>query len=175
MNNTLPLKYFENTKYQAVEIPYKDNKLSIIIFLPKSTTGIEDFENSLSFDQYLETTNSFENETVQLSFPKFTTSCDFTLNKSLSDLGMSIAFDDQMADFSGMTGNKDLYIGWVVHKAYIEVIEEGTEAAAATAVIMETKSLKQNFRADHPFLFIIRDTETGSILFIGKIIKPAMK
>jgi serpin B len=97
----------------------------------------------------------------------------FTLNEVLIALGMTDAFGDK-ADFSGMDGTKELLISKVLHKAFIEVNEEGTEAAAATAVVMKLRAMPQSieFRADHPFLFIIRENQTGAILFMGRMLKP---
>jgi serpin B len=95
----------------------------------------------------------------------------FNLNDSLKSMGMKDAFSSD-ADFSGMTGMRDLFISAVLHKAFIEINEEGTEAAAATAVIMG-RSLRKVFRADHPFIFMIKDNRTGSILFMGRIVNPA--
>ena len=104
--------------------------------------------------------------------------CEFQLGSALADMGMPIAFTGE-ADFSGMTGEKDLFISRVVHKAFVDVSEEGTEAAAATGVMMEMGVSVQPllppavFRADHPFLFIIRDNHSGSILFIGRVVDPS--
>jgi serpin B len=118
---------------------------------------------------------------VIVYLPKFKmTWGTFELNKSLIALGMPYAFDvpPNTADFSGMNGNKDLSIAYVFHKAFVEVNEEGTEAAAATAVIMTLKSAPHSspvFHADHPFLFVIRDNRSGSILFMGRVMNPTMQ
>jgi serpin B len=114
---------------------------------------------------------------VQVSLPKFKLTGEFQLNQVLSDLGMPSAFDLDLADFSGMTGIRDLYIAAVVHKAFVEVEEKGTEAAAATAVVMAARGVMHAprptvFRADHPFVFLIRDVRTGAILFLGRLVRP---
>jgi len=175
MNNTLSLKYFEDKTLQTIEIPYKTNKFSMIIILPKSDSDIDAIEKSINYDKYVQILGSLKNETVELSIPKFKTTCELSLENTLQKLGMPISFSN-LADFSGMTGHKDLKIDLVIHKAYIDNTEEGTEAAAATAVIMKTMSMQpmQNkiFKADHPFLFVIKEAETGSILFMGKVINP---
>lgn len=177
MNNTLRLKYFEDETSQAIEIPYEENKFSMILILPKSDSDLEAVDRSINYDKYVQLSESLKDETVELSIPKFKTTQELLLKETLTKLGMSISFSD-LADFSAMTGYKNLKIDKVIHKAFIDVTEEGTEAAAATAVIMTRKSVQtiQNklFKADHPFLFIIKETETGSILFMGKVINPNM-
>jgi serpin B len=177
MNNTLGLNYFEDETMQTIEIPYEGNKFSMIIILPKSGSDIEAVEKSMNDDRYLQIAGSLKYETVQLSMPKFKTTCKYYLNETLLKLGMTISFSDY-ADFSGMTGSRDLKIDEVIHQAYIDVSEKVTEAAAATAVFMRTMSANtiQNkvFIADHPFMFMITETETGSILFMGKVMNPGI-
>lgn len=111
---------------------------------------------------------------VRVFLPKFKTTTRFYLNNPLIAMGMPNAFDENLADFSGIMGKKDLYISKVIHKAFVDVNEEGTEAAAATAVVMSTKSFSRNveFRADHPFVFTIMDRKSGSILFLGRLMDP---
>jgi serpin B len=113
---------------------------------------------------------------VDVFLPKFKTAQEFILNDALAALGMTDAFGGN-ADFSGMTGVKDLCISAVIHKAFVDVNEQGTEAAAATAVTMRTLALREPptpviFRADHPFLFMIRENSSGSILFMGRLVNP---
>ncbi|MFH1319744.1 MAG: serpin family protein [Bacteroidota bacterium] len=176
MNRKADLKYFENDNLQVIELPYTANKTSMVIFLPKDIEGINELENSFNYETYSNNINSLQTETVVLSIPKFKTMDKFGLAPTLSDMGMPIAFRGR-ANFSGMTGKRDLFIAKVIHKAFIEVSEEGTEAAAATAVIMQKKAIinpvpQKVFKADHPFIFVIKDNETGSILFMGKIVNP---
>lgn len=111
---------------------------------------------------------------VSLSFPKFKFESEFKLKSSLSQMGMPIAFSDK-ADFTRMSKKPDLKIDEVYHKAFVEVSEEGTEAAAATAVVVVRKSfaVPEKFIANRPFLFLIRENETGNILFMGRVVNPA--
>jgi serpin B len=108
--------------------------------------------------------------------PKFNFDSDFGLKEALSDLGMPVAFDPNNADFSGMDGSHNLFISDVIHKAYVSVDENGTEAAAATGVIVGTTAMPidiVDLTIDHPFIFFIRDIQTGAILFIGRVMNPA--
>ena len=114
-------------------------------------------------------------EQIALAMPKFEFDSSFGLVKTLAELGMPIAFTTD-ADFSGMTGNDDLFIGDVIHKAFVSVDESGTEAAAATAVVMEMTAIPQpplEVSIDRPFIFLIRDTETGTVLFVGRVLDPS--
>jgi len=174
MSQKTKFKYNDFGDFSAIELPYEGNDLSMIIFLPKEIDGIAEFERNLTNDNVKNwidrLSNSYESE-ILVSLPKFKTTCEFELADILAEMGMPHAFAG--ADFSGMTGKKDLFISKVIHKAFVDVNEEGTEAAAATAVVMEkgiSRSLR--FRADHPFVFLIRENQTGSILFIGKIADP---
>ena len=137
------------------------------------------FQN-FEFDSGREKLNSIfasmQSTPIVLGLPKFTFTTDFSLRDQLQSLGMTDAFDPNKADFSGMTGNHDLYIGDVIHKAFVAVDEKGTEAAAATAVIMEAAMApmqKIHLTVDHPFIFVIRDLTSGQILFIGRVLNPA--
>ena len=170
-------KYKDFDEFCALELPYEGNDLSMIIFLPKEIDGLAEFEKDLTNDNVQiwidELMGSHETE-VLVSIPKFKTTCEFELSETLYDMGMPSAFSLPPADFSGMTGTKDLFISKVIHKAYVDVNEEGTEAAAATAVVMmkSVAVMPLIFRADHPFMFLIRENQTGSILFIGRIVDP---
>ena len=176
MNQEERYKYFEGDELQVVEVPYKGDDLSMVILLPAKKDGLTELENSVNTDRLQEWMNALAWRQVSVFFPKFTMTCEFQLRSVLADMGMPIAFTEE-ADFSGMTGEKDLFISRVVHKAFVDVSEEGTEAAAATGVIMELTSVVEPtppavFRADHPFLFMIRDNHSGSILFIGRLVDP---
>jgi serpin B len=174
MSQKAEFKFKDFTDFSAIELPYEGNDLSMIIFLPKEINGLAKFEKNLTnnnVNNWIDTlSNSYESE-ILVSLPKFKTSCEFELAETLSEMGMPHAFAG--ADFSGMTGKKELWISKVIHKAFVDVNEEGTEAAAATAVVM-TKSISKAliFRGDHPFIFLIRENKTGSILFIGRIVDP---
>jgi serpin B len=144
----------------------------MLILLPKE--NLESIENELTAENLKKYKNQMEKtELNSITLPKFEFETKYFMANTLSDLGMPIAFTNS-ADFSGMTGNKDLFISEVIHQAYIGVDEKGTEAAAATAVIMELKAVPMdNFRADHPFLFAIQEKDTGNILFIGRVMDPS--
>ncbi|MCK4359480.1 MAG: serpin family protein [Candidatus Cloacimonetes bacterium] len=167
--------YCENDSLQILELPYLGNALSMIVLLPKKIDGLSELENYLNIDN-LNKWMAFSNQEIKVYLPKFKMTSGFSLGKTLYDMGMPSAFSLPPADFSGMTGVKDLYISKVIHKAYVDVNEEGTEAAAATAVVM-LKAVavpKQPivFRADHPFIFLIRDNHSGSVLFLGRLVDP---
>ncbi len=176
MSQKSKFKFKDFNDFSTIELPYEGNDLSMVIFLPKEIGGLVKLEENLTNDNVKDWIkqlyNSYESE-ISVSLPKFKTTCEFELSKVLSNMGMSSAFSLRTADFSGMTGIKDLFISKVIHKAFVDVNEEGTEAAAATAVVMEKGiSMPLTFKADHPFVFLIRENKTGSILFIGRIIDP---
>jgi serpin B len=169
------LKYTKGTGCQILEMPYVDKELSMVVFLPDKVDGINDLEKLLTADNLAQWLPKMYEQEVAVSLPKFKLTCDFILNDQFIALGMPDAFDNSKADFSGMTGKKDLYISRVIHKAFVDVNEEGTEAAAATAVVMGLKGMPMPppvFRADHPFIFMIRDMRSGSILFMGRVMDP---
>jgi serpin B len=162
--------YTEGMNYQAIELPYTGNALSMVIFLPREGM-FEDFEAGLSVERLDAIMARLCSEKVQLAMPKFELTSEFSLADTLAELGMPDAFTG-VADFSGMDGTRDLFIGHVAHKAYVSVNEEGTEAAAATGVSM-VLSIPAMMTIDHPFIFLIRDIETGAILFIGRVMDPS--
>ncbi|MEK6552410.1 MAG: serpin family protein [Bacteroidota bacterium] len=174
MSQKSKFKFKDFGDFSTIELPYKGNDLSMIVFLPKKIDGLAKFERNLTNDNVKnwidKLSNSYESE-IFVSLPKFKTTCEFELANVLAEMGMPHSFAG--ADFSGMTGKKDLFISKVIHKAFVDVNEEGTEAAAATAVVMMKGISKTlTFRADHPFMFLIRENQKGSILFIGRIIDP---
>lgn len=174
MNKTLSLNYYEDGVAQVVEIPYSGEKLSMMVILPKKKYGMEELESRLSQDLYRTYLGSMHTKKVDLSLPKFTVNAEYELSKVLKEMGMKSAFGEG-ADFSEMTGNKDLFINNIVHKSFVDVNEEGTEAAAATGVVMrKTSAIMETveFKADHPFIFLIKDRETNSILFMGRLMNP---
>ena len=168
--------YYEDEENQAILMSYKGGKNGMIILLPKETEGWKLVSNVLTMDRLNIILDGFRNEEVEIALPRFETESEFSLKKKLEQLGMEEAFSND-ADFSGMTGEKDLKIDEVLHKAFIEVNETGTEAAAATGVIMALKSAYQaetiRFTADHPFIYFITDLSTGSIIFMGRLVHPA--
>ena len=168
------LPYMQGNGYQAVELAYAGETAAMDIIVPDAG-NFEVFESSFNKDSLDQILIQLQPTSVEIGLPKFEFTKDFGLSDVLTSLGMSDAFDGDLADFSGMTGKKDLFIGDVIHKAFVAVDEEGTEAAAATAVIMETTSAVMydvSLQVDRPFLFIIRDTVNGQILFIGRVMNP---
>ncbi len=176
MNQTTKFNYMETATLQGLELPYVDKELSMIVLLPKKLDGFGDLEQSLTQENLSEWQSKLRKREVIVSFPKFKLTSQFSLASVLKAMGMKDAFS-RSANFSGMNGKRDLLISAVIHKAYVDVNEEGTEAAAATAVTMRLTSMGPDsrppvFRADHPFLFLIRDNQSGSILFIGRVMNP---
>ncbi|HUW19199.1 MAG TPA: serpin family protein [Sedimentisphaerales bacterium] len=175
MNQTAEFKYMEASDFQALELPYVGDELSMIILLPKEFDGLNEFEKELTIDSLSKWLGELRTREVIVSVPKFQMSRQFGLAGILESMGMTDAFSPR-ADFSGISGNKDLFISAVIHKAYVDVNEEGTEAAAATGIVMKLTAVGPSrtpvFRADHPFVFLIRDNHSGSILFIGRTVNP---
>jgi serpin B len=169
--------YYENDDLQLLEMPYKGNKVSMVIILPKTGKFVT-VENMIDEKKLQELINNTTEIKVKAYIPRFKFTQSFDLSGVLSDMGMKDAFSENKADFSGINGRKnDLYISKVIHKAFVDVNEEGTEAAAATAVVMSTKAAPiiekpVIFKADRPFIFLIRDKEAGSILFMGRVMDP---
>jgi serpin B len=169
--------------FQAIAIPYKGGALSMVILLPNARDGLAAVEKQVtaeSLRDWLARLDGQPAQSVELSLPKFKLETTYDLVPPLKKLGMQEAFAAGAADFSGMgPGKGDLWIGQIVHKAFVEVNEEGTEAAAATAVEMVTKSIPvfktPEFRVDHPFIFIIRDNRTHTLLFLGRVADPGSK
>jgi serpin B len=167
--------YAEGPNYQAVELPYDGNELSMVILLPVADQ-FKAFEAALNSQQVKGIVQSLKSNEVDLTMPKFKVESEFNLKKALSSLGMPVAFSETEADFSGMDGQKDLHISDVVHKSYVTVDEKGTEAAAATGVVVGTTAMPAKtyqVTLDHPFIFFIRDIQTGTILFTGRVANPA--
>jgi serpin B len=175
MNQTSNFGYTETDTAQVLEMPYVNNDLSMVVLLPKKLDGVNELEKEMTSETIAGWLAKLHKREVQVWLPRFKLTCEFELAKVLGSMGMPDAFCAK-ADFSGMTGNKELFISAVVHKAYVEVNEEGTEAAAATGVAMKLTSVPLPppvFKADHPFVFLIRDNHTGSILFLGRTANPA--
>lgn len=175
MNQTGKFDYMETETFQGLELPYVKNELSMIILLPKAKDGLDELEKSLTGENLSLWMGKLFSREVVVSIPKFKATSQFGLASTLGSMGMKDAFSDK-ADFSGMDGRKDLFISAVIHKAYVDVNEEGTEAAAATGVAMRLSSLGPSetavFLADHPFVYLIRDNRSGCILFLGRLMNP---
>jgi serpin B len=170
--------YSESDKFQAVQLPYKGRELSMIVLLPRAVDGLPDLERELTAENAAKWLGELKQNDVIVSLPRFKVEAQFSLAPVLQSLGMKDAFSAADADFSGMTGNRDLFITAVLHKAFVDVNEEGTEAAAASAVVMGLRGMPPRepqpkiFRADHPFIFLIRHEQSGAILFLGRLAKP---
>jgi serpin B len=175
MNQTAEFGYMETETFQALELPYVDDELSMIILLPTKFDGLCELEKTLTLENLSQWLAKLGERKVVVSIPKFKMTSQFSLASVLKSMGMRDAFSGS-ADFSGINGKRNLFISAVIHKAYVDVNEEGTEAAAATAVTVTLTSVSPApipvFRADHPFLFLIRDNHSGSILFFGRVMNP---
>jgi len=174
MRQTEKFGYAETGDVQVLDMPYVGDDLSMTILLPKKADSLGDVEASLSAAQLKTWIARLREEKVAVFLPRFKVEFGLGLSETLKAMGMPLAFSNA-ADFSGMDGTRDLYITAVIHKAFVEVNEEGTEAAAATGVVVGLKSAPMKplvFRADRPFVFLIRDRATGSVLFIGRVTDP---
>ncbi|XP_075899200.1 leukocyte elastase inhibitor-like isoform X2 [Nelusetta ayraudi] len=176
-----PLTYIPDVSCQVLEIPYKGKELSMLIFLPNemedSTTGLEKLEKELTYDNFVEWTrpDMMDNVEVRVGLPRFKMEEKYDLKEVLVGMGMADAFDTSRCDFSGMSPGNDLFLSQVVHKAFVDVNEEGTEAAGATGAVMNLRCAPMRpatFIADHPFLFFIRHNPSKSILFAGRYCSP---
>jgi serpin B len=174
MKQSSILPYFQGQGFAAVELPYQGNQVAMLILVPDAGQ-FDAFEQALTQQQVEDTVSHLEGTEVTLAIPKFQFASTFNLSDTLKAMGMPAAFDPSQADFSGMDGQKDLYISDVLHKAFINVDENGTEAAAATVVIVGTTAMPAKMAEltiDRPFIFLIRDTQNGTILFIGRVLDP---
>ncbi|MBM4285892.1 MAG: serpin family protein [Deltaproteobacteria bacterium] len=176
MHRTAEYAYSENDAWQALELPYREKKLSMLVLLPKSRGALAEVEKTLKPEMLEQIAGSLKTRKVEVSLPRFTVRSRLTLNPYLQAAGMVLAFGPQ-ADFSGITDWQRLAISAVLHQAWVKVEEKGTEAAAATAVVVRKTAVPVEmkpvvFRADHPFLFFIKDRETGLILFMGRLADP---
>ncbi len=179
MRQTTHFRYGATDDAQIVELPYEGGSLSMVVVLPRQKNGLADLEKKLAqqpewLGNQFGTLNLAK---VNLKLPKFKARSSFELSRTLGAMGMRQAFLPNGADFSGITTSEPLFIGLVVHQAFVAVDEEGTEAAAATAITMRAGSAARpetihDFHADHPFLYFIRDVRSGAILFMGRLSAP---
>ncbi|MFZ0271910.1 MAG: serpin family protein [Acidobacteriaceae bacterium] len=184
MHRTGSYRYYDGGTFQELEMPYESGNsgdpLAMVVLLPKETDGLAALEERFTAEPATQWMQKLEPvEKVILTLPRFTMTQQFELSGALAAMGMPQAFTPA-ADFSGMTGKPEFSISAAIHKAFIDVNEEGTEAAAATSTVMTAAAMRMPvpqpppvvFRADHPFLFMIRDTQTGGILFLGRVADP---
>ena len=176
MNQTSDFGYTETPSAQILEMRYAGTGMAFDILLPTTLSGLPDLEKSLTPENLTGWLGHLTIRNVQVSLPKFRAESQFSLRQALSTMGMPTSFTDK-ADFSGIDPKRGLAISEVVHKAFVDVSEQGTEAAAATGITMHATAMRMPeravvFRADHPFLFLIRDTRTGVVLFIGRLMDP---
>uniref|UniRef100_A0A8C1R3F8 Leukocyte elastase inhibitor n=1 Tax=Cyprinus carpio TaxID=7962 RepID=A0A8C1R3F8_CYPCA len=175
-----PLAFIPDVNCQILELPYAGKDLSMLIMLPNTmednTTGLQKLESALTYENFVEWTrpDMMDLLEVEVSLPRFRMEETYDMKALLVSLGMVDAFDSQRADFSGLSPNNDLVLSKVVHKSFVEVNEEGTEAAAATGAVMMMRCLMrpERFNADHPFLFFIRHNPSKSVLFYGRVCSP---
>ena len=175
MNQEEAISYMENKQLQIAEFPYVDGNLSMAVLLPRAVGGLNAMESSLTAEKLKQLLGKLSDEQVQVYLPKFQLTSQFELAGTLGAMGMPLAFTGH-ANFSGMSTSVQLQISHVIHKAFVDVNETGTKAAAATGVtgvaevVIESQTV---FRADHPFLFLIRDRVSGAILFMGRVTNPS--
>jgi len=176
MKQTKTFPYYEDDEIQAVSLPYKGGRMSMLIILPRDIEGWSMISRVLTQERLQLLISGLEARKVRVTLPRFKSELQLNLRQELMSMGMERAFSRD-ADLSGMTGEKDLFISEIIHKAFIEVTEAGTEAAAATAAVIALKSALEEgpavFRADHPFLYFLRDEATGSIIFAGRLARPS--
>jgi len=176
MSHKLEVPYYESSDMQAIELPYKGKELSMLIMLPKKRDGLPQLEKTLNVARIGEVTKGLFNlKNLEITLPKFKVEQELDLKAGLIALGMKDAWSPANANFTGLNEKDELYLSAAVHKAFVEVNEEGTEAAAATGIVFELIGAPVDvpvFRADHPFVFAIRDKATGSILFLGRVANP---
>jgi serine protease inhibitor len=166
-----PLAHLAHAR--MIELPYRGEQLSMLVLLPDDRNGLSALEKRLSADSLHAWVGSLHGNEVTLKLPRFKTEWNSNLTQTLESLGIHLAFASGRADFSAIAKGEDLFLSAVFHGAFVEVNEEGTEAAAATGGVMdESVRVPEMFTADHPFLFFIRDRETGCILFMGRVTDP---
>lgn len=174
MSQESDFNYTETDDLQILELDYAGNDLSMIVVLPKEN-NISVAESAINIQNLSNWKNDFYQLEINVEIPKFKFEKKYILNDLLKEMGIIDAFLPGVADFSGMDGTRYLYLGTALHQSFIDVNEEGTEAAAATAIVMEATAIPEykEFIADHPFIFLIQHKETGAILFMGKVLDPS--
>ena len=175
MHQTGSFGFFQDDSISALDLPYAGHELSMLVILPKDTSGLAEVEKGLDPKRVEEVVAGLAQREVAVALPKFRIEAKFELGDTLGAMGMRLAFGPT-ADFSGIDGRRDFLISDVVHKAFVEVDEKGTEAAGATGIVMCATAVRADrlvFNADHPFAFVIRDQKRGTVLFIGRVVDPS--
>jgi serpin B len=167
-------RYWAGDGMKVLELPYGKGDLAMVVLLPDEIKWLSALQPKLTTDNLPRWQSGLRKQEVQVYLPRFKLTSQFQLADVLKAMGMTRAFNSEEADFSGMTNPTKLFLSAVIHKAFVDVNEEGTEAAAATAVVVTKKGGRRPtvFRADHPFVFLIRDNRTGSLLFLGRLVNP---
>jgi len=173
LNNNLSINYYEDKNAKVIEIPYKNNKASIVLMLPHN--NYSKFINEVDINYYKQALSNFKKRTVDLSIPKFKLEANYNLSDIFKKMGLKLAFKGK-ANFLGITGKKDIHISKIIHKSVIEISEKGTEASSSTAILTtrsaEISNKAKKFNANHPFVFFIKDNSTNLILFTGVMNNP---
>ena len=179
MHTRQHVRYAAVDGVQILELPYVGDSLSLIALLPEKQDGLSGLEGQLSLGNWQKWISGLVSQEVIVTLPRFKTTSQFEVKPLLAAMAIATAFDPRAADFSGgLPGIARFTCLAVLHKAYVDVNEEGTEAAAATGVVMKTMAVRRRpvppavFRADHPFLFVIQDNRNGAILFLGRVADP---
>lgn len=179
-NSKFKLTDHKDLQCQLLEMPYEGDEMAMVVILPKKISGLEDLEDKLTYEslqKMLTSVHGARPMKVEVTMPKFCMTREIELKDMMTLMGMAEMFDEEKADFSGITdGPEKLYVSKIYHKAFVDVNEEGTEAAAATAAIMMNRMMMPrptpSFTVDHPFLFVITHCKSGAVLFLGKVTKP---
>ncbi len=166
------IRYHSGQLVEIADLPYGWDRYSMAVMLPKTGVTLAELRDALLTDQWGIWLNALNETEMDLQLPRFTLEYETSLSEMLKSMGMELAFDPDRADFSGINKDRALYISDVKHKTFVNVNEEGTEAAAATSVEMGTTSMPPAMRVDHPFIFVIHERNTGAILFIGQVTDP---
>jgi serpin B len=169
--------YYQDSNFQAVSLPYGQGRVSMYIFLPSKSSSLKKFYENLNAENWEGWMSQFSSMKGDIVLPRFKVEYEVVLNEALKALGMEVAFDKQRANFGGMcaiSSGANVFIDQVRHKTFVEVNEEGTEAAAATSVGIGITSVQPTFSMviDRPFFLAIRDNQTGAVLFMGSIVEP---
>ncbi|MHB1558833.1 MAG: serpin family protein [Isosphaeraceae bacterium] len=175
MHQQESFRYWAGDGLKILELPYGEGDLAMLVLLPDQIEGLPALEARLTADNLSRWQSGLRKQKVRVYLPRFTMTSRFELADVLREMGMTRLFNPREADLSGLSSEEELAVSEVIHKAFVDVNEEGTEAAAATAVGIRTAAMIAEppvFRADHPFVFLIRDNRTGSILFLGRLVNP---